>query len=63
MFVEIMALLFKMFASHFFVGFFHTFSMIIQSYIKACFYLIYFITQNALHQIYNAASGTIDVVE
>ena len=51
--------LFKMFTSHYCVDFFHNFSMIIQFYIKACFcfFYIFFITWNALHQIYSVAVG------
>ena len=65
MFVEIVAFLLKMFASHYCVDFFHIFSMIIQSYIKACFYFSYilFITENTLHQIHDVAAGTVDVLE
>ena len=63
--IEIIAFLLKMFASHYCVGFFHIFSMIIQTYVKTCFGFTYilFITKNALHEIYNVAAGTIDVVE
>ena len=65
MLVKIVVFLLKMFASHYWVDFFHIFSMIIQSYVKAYFYFYYilFTTQKALYQIYNVAAGTVDIVE
>ena len=54
-FVQIMAFLFKIIGSHYRVAFSDIFSTIIQIYVKASFCLTYilFVTQNALHQIYN----------
>ena len=65
MFVKITVFLLEVFASHYCVCFLHIVSMIIQSYIKPCFYLTYIllITQNVHYQIYNANAGTIHVVE
>ena len=65
MFVEVMAFLLKLFASHYCVDYCHIFLIIVRFYAKICFCLtnILFITQIALHQIYNIAAGTIDVVE
>ena len=61
MFVEIMAFLLKIFASHYCVEFFHIFPMIVQSYIKAFFSLPTFYLLSP-HQIYNIAMDGICLV-
>ena len=58
MFVEIMAFLMKIFASHYCISFFHIFSMIIQSYIKACFCLSYILC--LLHKMHSIKRSCLD---